>query len=166
KFGRNSEVCLTTALRTAPAQGGFHALHLTPTLLAALDRARYHEPTPIQEALIPPALTGRDVIGQAQTGTGKTASFLLPFMNGWQDNNIPGPEAIILAPTRELVVQVAEESKTLAPTRHLRTVPIYGGQVFRQQLVEMRKGFAIAVGTPGRVLDHLSRGTLKLNRVR
>src|SRR5712691_9645685 len=108
-----------------PKQSGFHELTLSPSILAALDRAAYHEPTPIQAALIPEALTGRDVIGQAQTGTGKTAAFLLPFLNGWRDNTAPGPEAIILAPTRELVVQVAEEASKLVPSRHCRAVPIY-----------------------------------------
>jgi ATP-dependent RNA helicase DeaD len=131
-----------------------------------LNRASYHEPTPIQAALIPEALGGRDVIGQAQTGTGKTAAFLLPFLNSWRDNNEPGPQALVLAPTRELVVQVAEEARKLAPSRHCRTVPIYGGQRFREQLASMKKGFSIAVGTPGRVLDHLARGTLVLDRVR
>jgi ATP-dependent RNA helicase DeaD len=116
--------------------------------------------------LIPEALAGRDVIGQAQTGTGKTAAFLLPFLNAWRDTNEPGPQALVLAPTRELVVQVSEEARKLAPTRHCRAVPIYGGQPFREQLTAMRKGYSIAVGTPGRVLDHLSRGTLVLNRVR
>jgi ATP-dependent RNA helicase DeaD len=134
--------------------------------LSALNRASYHEPTPIQAALIPDALSGRDVIGQAQTGTGKTAAFLLPFLNSWRDLNLPGPEALVLAPTRELTVQVSEEAKKLAPSRHCRTVPIYGGQRFREQLTSMKKGFAIGVGTPGRVLDHLSRGTLSLDRVR
>jgi ATP-dependent RNA helicase DeaD len=147
-------------------QSGFHSLALSPAILAALGRARYFEPTPIQAAFIPVALTGRDVIGQAQTGTGKTAAFLLPFLNHWRDNNEPGPQALVLAPTRELVVQVGEEARKLAPSRHCRTVPIYGGQRFRQQLVEMKKGINIAVGTPGRVIDHLSRGTLLLNRVR
>jgi ATP-dependent RNA helicase DeaD len=132
----------------------------------ALNRVSYHEPTPIQAALIPEALDGRDVIGQAQTGTGKTAAFLLPFLNSWRDNNLPGPQALVLAPTRELVVQVGEEARKLAPSRHCRTVPIYGGQRFREQLTAMRKGYAIAVGSPGRVLDHLSRGTLQLERVR
>ncbi|HMC67242.1 MAG TPA: DEAD/DEAH box helicase, partial [Gemmataceae bacterium] len=108
----------------------------------------------------------RDVIGQAQTGTGKTAAFLLPFLSRWRDLNTPGPEALVLAPTRELVVQVSAEAHKLAPSRHCRTVPIYGGQRFRQQLVEMKKGCHIAVGTPGRLLDHLSRGTLTLDRVR
>jgi ATP-dependent RNA helicase DeaD len=145
---------------------GFHKLSLSPSVLAALDRAEYRQPTPIQAAFIPEVLSGRDVIGQAQTGTGKTAAFLLPFLNSWRDNNEPGPQALVLAPTRELVVQVSGEAKKLAPSRHCRAVPIYGGQRFRQQLNEMKKGYAIAVGTPGRVLDHLSRGTLQLDRVR
>src|SRR3954468_10519954 len=115
--------------------GGFHALSLSPSLLAALERAKYSEPTPIQAAFIPEALTGRDVIGQAQTGTGKTAAFLLPFFNAWRDeDNAPGPQAIVLAPTRELVVQVAEEATKLSPHRNCRAVPIYGGQRFNQQL--------------------------------
>lgn len=156
---------MTTATLAKP-QSGFHALSLSPPILAALDRAAYHQPTPIQAALIPHALSGRDVIGQAQTGTGKTCSFLLPFLNGWRDNNEPGPQALILAPTRELVVQVAEEARKLAPHRHCRVVPIYGGQRFGQQLTEMKKGVTLAVGTPGRVIDHLNRGTLVLDRVR
>jgi ATP-dependent RNA helicase DeaD len=145
---------------------GFHALALSPPILAALHRAAYHEPTPIQAAVIPEALAGRDVIGQAQTGTGKTAAFLLPFLDSWNDKNLPGPEALVLAPTRELVVQVAGEGRKLTPSKHCRTVPIYGGQPFREQLTALRQGCAIAVGTPGRLLDHLSRGTLQLDRVR
>jgi ATP-dependent RNA helicase DeaD len=145
---------------------GFHALALSPPLRDALDRAGYREPTPIQAAFIPEALTGRDVIGQAQTGTGKTAAFLLPFLNTWRDDNRPGPQAIVLAPTRELVVQVSEEAAKLSPSRHCRTVPIYGGQRFRQQLTLLKRGCNIVVGTPGRVLDHLSRGTLTLEHVR
>src|SRR5438445_4545897 len=145
---------------------GFHTLSLSPLVLAALNRASYFEPTPIQAALIPVALSGRDVIGQAQTGTGKTAAFLLPFLDSWRDNNRPGPQALVLAPTRELVVQVSEEARKLVPHRRCRAIPIYGGQRFRQQLTEMKQGINIAVGTPGRVLDHLARGTLLLNQVR
>jgi ATP-dependent RNA helicase DeaD len=145
---------------------GFHSLSLSPPILAALQRAAYLEPTPIQAALIPEALSGRDVIGQAQTGTGKTAAFLLPFFNSWRDINEPGPQAIVLAPTRELVVQVSEEARKLAPSRHCRAVPIYGGQRVRTQLEELKKGCNIAIGTPGRMLDHLSRGTVRLDRVR
>src|SRR6266481_4351482 len=146
-------------------QSGFQSLSLSSPILAALHRARYVEPTPIQAAFIPVALTGRDVIGQAQTGTGKTAAFLLPFLNHWRETNEPGPQALVLAPTRELVVQVSEEARKLSPSRHCRIIPIYGGQRIRQQLIEMKKGFHIAVGTPGRIIDHLSRGTLLLNRV-
>src|SRR5271165_4506470 len=96
-------------------QSGFRHLSLNSSVLAALERVEYHEPTPIQAALIPHALAGRDVIGQAQTGTGKTAAFLLPFLNQWRDNNEPGPLALVLAPTRELVVQVTEEAQRLVP---------------------------------------------------
>lgn len=147
-------------------QTGFYSLALSSPLLAALQRAHYFEPTPIQAALIPEALAGRDVIGQAQTGTGKTAAFMLPFLNGWKDKDGPGPQALVLAPTRELVVQVAEEGRKLVPSRHCRIVPIYGGQRIQRQLSELRTGCHVAVGTPGRLLDHLSRGTLNLNRVR
>ncbi len=156
---------MTTASMVEP-QSGFHELALSSPLLEALDRAGYREPTPIQAAFIPEALTGRDVIGQAQTGTGKTAAFLLPFLNNWRDDNRPGPQALILAPTRELVVQVAEEAAKLSPDRHCRAVPIYGGQSFHQQLSLLKRGCNIAVGTPGRLLDHLSRGTMTLDHVR
>jgi ATP-dependent RNA helicase DeaD len=149
----------------AQPRSGFRALGLNPELLAALDRVGYLEPTPIQAALIPEALTGRDVIGQAQTGTGKTAAFLLPFFQSWHDDNRPGPQAIILAPTRELVVQVSEEAAKLAPSRHCRVLPIYGGQRMRQQLIGLKRGCHLVVGTPGRVLDHLARGTLNLHSV-
>src|SRR5262245_11557813 len=113
------------------AKRGFHALGLSSELLEALDRVQYREPTPIQAAFIPEALTGRDVIGQAQTGTGKTAAFVLPFLNSWNDDNAPGPQGVVLAPTRELVVQVAEEAAKLAPNPNCRAVAIYGGQPFR-----------------------------------
>jgi ATP-dependent RNA helicase DeaD len=150
----------------AETGGGFHDLALSPELLAALDRVGYREPTPIQSAFIPEALSGRDVIGQAQTGTGKTAAFVLPFFNTWREDDPPGPQAIVLAPTRELVVQVAEEASRLAPDPRCRTVAIYGGQRIRQQLTQLRQGCHLVVGTPGRLLDHLARGTLSLHRVR
>jgi ATP-dependent RNA helicase DeaD len=152
-----------------PRVSGFHGLALIPELLAALDRVGYQEPTPIQAAFIPQALQGLDVIGQAQTGTGKTAAFVLPFFNGWREEEAqadPRPQAIILAPTRELVVQVAEEATRLSPHPECRTIPIYGGQRMRLQLSQLRRGCSLVVGTPGRVIDHLSRGTLKLDNVR
>ncbi len=159
---------MTTALLEEPlVSGGFHALGLNSDLLAAVERAGYHQPTPIQAAFIPEALTGRDVIGQAQTGTGKTAAFLLPFYQNWRAEDAQaGVQALILAPTRELVVQVAQEAATLAPAPECRSLAIYGGQRFREQLTGLRRGCALVVGTPGRILDHLSRGTLSLDRVR
>jgi ATP-dependent RNA helicase DeaD len=146
-------------------RSGFHGLALSPALQAAIERAGYFEPTPIQAAFIPQALTGRDVIGQAQTGTGKTAAFVLPFLNRWTGEPRPGPQGIILAPTRELVVQVSEEATKLSPSPQLRTLPIYGGQRMGKQLSELRRGCSLVVGTPGRVLDHLARGTLSLHNV-
>src|SRR5229473_2154502 len=130
------EVCLTTEQLVEPSSS-FHTLSLTPELLAALDRIGYREPTPIQAAAMPEALAGRDVIGQAQTGTGKTAAFLLPFLNQWSPEDPPGPQGIILAPTRELVVQVAEEAARLTPYPECRTVAIYGGQRIQQQLTQL-----------------------------
>ena len=148
------------------APSGFRALNLIPPLNDSLDRAGYAEPSPIQAAVIPVALTGKDVIGQAQTGTGKTAAFLLPFMNRWRGGDPSKPQALVMAPTRELAVQVAEEAEKLAPSRHFKTVPVYGGQRFGGQLAKLRAGCTLIVGTPGRVLDHLSRGTITLEKVR
>lgn len=154
-----------TAAASLEAPSGFHALKLNPSLLSAVERAGYRDPTPIQAALIPEALEGKDVLGQAQTGTGKTAAFLLPFFNSWKPNNLPGPQAIILAPTRELVVQVAEEAEKLKPSKHLRTLAVYGGARLGTQISELKKGVNLVVGTPGRVIDHLQRGTLDLSRI-
>src|SRR5262249_19835264 len=162
---RPLEVCLTTATLAEPARG-FRALALNPAIMQALERANYHQPTPIQAALIPPALTGRDVIGQAQTGTGKTAAFLLPFLNRWRPSWPSGPQALVLAPTRELVVQVRDEARKLAPRSQCRAVALYGGQRITTQFTEMRAGYNVAVGSPGRVLDHLQRGSLKLDAVK
>src|SRR5208283_4116976 len=136
-----------------------------PPLLDALHHVGYVEPSPIQAAVIPVAMAGRDVLGRAQTGTGKTAAFLIPFMNRWRGGDPMKPQAIVLAPTRELAVQVAEEASRIAPSRHFRTVPVYGGQRFGAQMDLLRKGCTLMVGTPGRVLDHLSRGTISLANV-
>src|SRR5258708_35486504 len=138
-FLHSSEVCLTLAT-LVEAPSGFHALSLSRPVLAALERVGYRDPTPIQAALIPEALSGRDVMGQAQTGTGKTAAFLLPFLNTWRDNNEPGPQALVLAPTRELVVQVSEEARKLVPSKHCRAVPIYGGEHLPETTNEMGQG--------------------------
>lgn len=156
-----------TVAVTEEAISGFSQLSLSPLLLQALERAEYSQPTPIQSAFIPEALTGRDVVGQAQTGTGKTAAFLLPLLNAWLEEQITSEtQGLILAPTRELVVQVAEEARKLSPHQNCRAIPIYGGQRFRQQVNQINKGAPIIVGTPGRILDHLRRGTLSLARLR
>ncbi len=156
---------MTTAT-LAESAGAFDALALSPLLVESLHRAAYHQPTPIQAALIPSALLGRDVIGQAQTGTGKTAAFLLPFMSSWSPEAGYGPQALVLAPTRELVVQVRDESRKIAPSPECKTVAIYGGQRIRTQINELKAGCHIAVGTPGRILDLLARGILDLSRLR
>ena len=156
---------MTNANLVGPSSG-FHSLKLAPLLLEALTNASYHQPTPIQAALIPPACEGRDVIGQAQTGTGKTAAFLLPFFNTWNPKEGVGPQALILCPTRELAVQVRDEARKLNPSPDCKVVAIYGGTRVRQQANEVKAGCHIAVGTPGRVLDFIARGVLKLARIR
>jgi ATP-dependent RNA helicase DeaD len=154
-----------TAATLAEPQSGFRELNLNPPLLEVLDRVAYHTPSPIQAALIPHAVTGRDVIGQAQTGTGKTAAFLLPFYQHWRPG-LPGPQALVLTPTRELAVQVRDEARKLRPTQKLKAVAIYGGQRVRSQANEVREGCDIAIGTPGRVLDFIARGVLRLQHLR
>jgi ATP-dependent RNA helicase DeaD len=151
---------------TEPVTNGFRDLNLIPPLNDALDRAGYTAPSPIQAKVIPIAMTGKDVIGQAQTGTGKTAAFLLPFMNRWRGGDPSKPQALVMAPTRELAVQVAEEAEKLSPSRHFKTVPVYGGQRFGGQLAKLKQGCTLIVGTPGRVLDHLTRGTISLEKIR
>src|SRR5262249_57705963 len=108
----------------------------------------------------------RDVIGQGERGTGKTAAFLLPFLNGWrEDEETPGPHALVLAPTRELVVRVNTEARKLAPSPAVRCLPINGGTRIGGQFAALKKGVDIVVGTPGRGIDHLSRGTLDFRNV-
>jgi ATP-dependent RNA helicase DeaD len=144
----------------------FSSLNLIPPLHESLARAGYTNASPIQAAVIPDAMTGLDLIGQAQTGTGKTAAFLLPFMNSWRGGDPSKPQALVLVPTRELAVQVAEESEKLSPSRFFKTVACYGGQRFGGQLAKLREGCTIVVGTPGRVNDHIARGTLNFEKVR
>ena len=125
----------------------------------------YLEPSPIQEQVIPAMLEGQDVVGQAQTGTGKTTAFGLPLAESL-DPGVFHVQAIVLTPTRELAVQVSEELRRLCQFRGLRVVTVYGGQPIRRQFTELEKGAHIVVGTPGRIQDHLGRGTLRLDRVR
>ncbi|RUL72880.1 DEAD/DEAH box helicase [Dyella choica] len=151
---------------SAPATAGFSALALTPEVLRALADVGYESPSPIQAATIPSLLEGRDVLGQAQTGTGKTAAFALPILSRIEMR--PGkPQALVLAPTRELAIQVAEAfQRYAAHMPGFQVLPIYGGQSYGPQLHALRRGVHIVVGTPGRVIDHLERGTLDLSELR
>ncbi len=144
----------------------FADMKLMRPLFEAVSHAGYIHPTPVQEAVIPVALRGKDVIGQAQTGTGKTAAFLLPFMNRWRPHRLKGPIGLVMTPTRELALQVATEAETLAPSSRFRTVAVYGGARMGKQLQGLAAGCDLVVGTPGRMLDHLRRGSMSLNDVR
>src|SRR3954454_12955966 len=136
-------------------------MDLSPVMLRALEHARYLTPTPIQAAFIPQALDGLDVIGQAKTGTGKTAAFGIPLIEMLEARG-RGPQAIILAPTRELTQQIVGELQKLAHRQDVAVCGIYGGEPIERQLRALAKGVDIVVGTPGRVLDHMERQTLYL----
>lgn len=142
----------------------FSELGVSDIMLASLEKARYHEPSPVQAGVIPIALSGKDVLGQARTGTGKTASFGIPILERLEKRGRNAlPQALVLVPTRELAVQVRDEIDKLSHGRKVRTVAVYGGKPIRQQVSKLEKGADIVVGTPGRVLDHMSRSTLKLD---
>jgi len=144
----------------------FEDLALSRPLLETLRDIGYEAPSPIQAATIPLLLEGHDVLGQAQTGTGKTAAFALPVLEKL-DLADRRPQALVLAPTRELAIQVAEAFQGYA--RHLpgfHVLPIYGGQSMGIQLRHLRRGVHVVVGTPGRVMDHLRRETLSLEGLR
>jgi ATP-dependent RNA helicase DeaD len=141
----------------------FRRLGLSEEALAALDRKGFEEPTAIQEKVIPLLLNGtKDIIGQARTGTGKTAAFGLPILERMKPFN-KGVQALVLTPTRELAIQVAEELHSLKGTKKLSILPVYGGQAIVHQLQKLRAGVDIVVGTPGRIIDHLERKTLDLS---
>ncbi len=140
----------------------FAELGLAPAIYRVIDEVGYETPSPIQAQSIPPLMAGRDLLGQAQTGTGKTAAFALPLLSRL-DLNKKSPQILVLTPTRELALQVAEAIRTYS--RHLpgfQVLPIYGGQSMSQQLRQLHRGVHAVVGTPGRIQDHLRRGTLNL----
>ncbi|MBA3949848.1 MAG: DEAD/DEAH box helicase, partial [Acidobacteria bacterium] len=151
-----------------PATPGFSSLGLSPSLVSAVTALGYEEPTPIQREAIPFLLEGRDVLGQAGTGTGKTAAFALPMLHrlvkeaGTKRGVTRG---FILVPTRELAMQVAEATHKYAKGLNLTVVPVYGGSPMDLQIRALRRGADIVVATPGRALDHLKRGTLNLENV-
>ena len=144
----------------------FDQLALNKPLLSVLDEVGYETPSPIQAQTIPLLLQGRDVLGQAQTGTGKTAAFALPLLSSL-DLKRKDPQALVLAPTRELAIQVAEAfQKYASRMRGFHVIPIYGGQDYRGQIRALQRGVHVVVGTPGRVMDHMRRGTLNLDKLR
>ncbi|MEE9494841.1 MAG: DEAD/DEAH box helicase [Gammaproteobacteria bacterium] len=147
----------------AEKSSSFSDFGLSKPLLQALDDAGYESPSPIQEQCIPLILKGSDIIGQAQTGTGKTAAFALPLLD-LIDLKQKDPQVLVLAPTRELAIQVAEAIQSYARyMKGFRVLPIYGGQAYNLQLRPLKRGVHVVVGTPGRVLDHIKRGTLVLD---
>jgi ATP-dependent RNA helicase DeaD len=140
----------------------FADLGIDDRVLRALTEVGYESPSSIQSATIPPLLEGRDVVGLAQTGTGKTAAFAVPILSRI-DLSAKGPQALVLAPTRELALQVSEAfGRYAAHLPGLQVLPIYGGQGYGPQLAALRRGVHVVVGTPGRVIDHLDKGTLQL----
>jgi ATP-dependent RNA helicase DeaD len=148
------------------AAGTFADLGLAGPVLSAVAGVGYEAPSPIQAATIPPLLAGHDVVGLAQTGTGKTAAFALPILSRL-DLAQREPQALVLAPTRELAVQVAEAFERYAvDLAGVHVLPIYGGQGYGVQLSALRRGVHVVVGTPGRIMDHLEKGTLDLGRLR
>jgi len=149
---------------TGETASSFADLALAPELVKELVGLGYEEPTPIQEAAIPPLLEGRDLVGQAATGTGKTAAFALPALQrlvGRADRTVPF--AMVLVPTRELAVQVAEAMHSYGRGIGARVLAVYGGEPIGRQLGALRRGVDVVVATPGRALDHINRGTLKLS---
>ena len=143
----------------------FKEFALAPAVFKVINEVGYETPTPIQAQSIPPLLEGRDLLGQAQTGTGKTAAFALPLLSRLNPKK-KVPQILVLTPTRELALQVAEAMQTYA--RHLKgfqVLPVYGGQNMGQQLRQLQRGVQAIVGTPGRIQDHLRRGTLKLDKL-
>ncbi|HEY4564045.1 MAG TPA: DEAD/DEAH box helicase [Thermoanaerobaculia bacterium] len=144
----------------------FESLGISEPILRTLIEIGYEAPTPIQEKTIPPMLAGRDLIGQAQTGTGKTAAFAIPILEKL-DPAVPEVQALVLAPTRELAIQVAEAIHTYSKYRgRVGVLPVYGGQPIQLQLKRLDRGVHVVVGTPGRIMDHLRRGSLRLDAVR
>jgi ATP-dependent RNA helicase DeaD len=142
----------------------FGGLTLSPEILRAITAQGWQSPTPIQERVIPQMLAGRDLVGQAQTGSGKTGAYAIPIIERL-DAAQRRIQALVLVPTRELAVQVAEDMKSFGRTRGISIVTLYGGQAIDKQFADLRRRPHVAVATPGRLLDHLQRGTVRLDGV-
>ena len=145
-------------------QSFFGGIALSHKVMAAIQAMGFEEPSPIQARTIPPIMEGNDVIGQAQTGTGKTAAFGIPITEKVQD--LRHVQALIMTPTRELALQVSEEIAKIGQFKRIKTLPVYGGQSIDRQIRALRFGVQVVIGTPGRLLDHIRRGTIKLDLVK
>jgi ATP-dependent RNA helicase RhlE len=143
----------------------FADLGLMPGLLNAVRDAEYETPTPIQEQAIPIALTGTDVLACAQTGTGKTAAFLFPLLQRLSQSDRKGVRALVLTPTRELAAQIAESARVYGKHSRIRSAVVFGGVSLGAQIAQLRRGVDLLIATPGRLLDHLERGTVSLSGV-
>ncbi|MFJ6548012.1 MULTISPECIES: DEAD/DEAH box helicase [unclassified Microbacterium] len=160
------EVTPADAPDESPATPGFEDLGITGPVLKAIKDLGYETPSPIQAETIPTLLAGRDVVGMAQTGTGKTAAFALPVLERL-DVTQKTPQALVLAPTRELALQVCEAFESYASRmKGVHVLPVYGGQGYGVQLSALRRGVHVVVGTPGRIMDHLAKGTLDLSELK
>ena len=149
---------------TTNVQEMFGSLLLDKKIVASLTAMGFEEPSPIQEQTIPLVLDGSDVIGQAQTGTGKTAAFGIPVVQSITDHR--HIQALIMTPTRELAIQVAEEIGKIGRTSKIKALPVYGGQPIDRQIRALRSGVQIVIGTPGRLIDHINRKTIKLDHIK
>lgn len=164
---RGASQSMAEKARVADESQGFGGLALSTVTLRALKQAGYLDPTPVQAGVIPRALAGVDVMGQAQTGTGKTAAFAIPILERLESEaKSAGPQALVLVPTRELAVQVRDEFVKLAEGRRTHIIALYGGKPIRKQTEQLRRGADVIVGTPGRVMDHMQRHTLSLGNLR
>lgn len=144
----------------------FDDLQINENIKKAIAEMGFEEPSPIQSQSIPVILSGKDVIGQAQTGTGKTAAFSIPILESIDPNN-RSLQAVVLCPTRELAIQVSKEIRKLAKYMHgIKTLPIYGGQPIDRQIKSLKSGVQVVIGTPGRTIDHINRKTIKMDNVR
>ncbi|WP_028986618.1 DEAD/DEAH box helicase [Thermicanus aegyptius] len=142
----------------------FQEFKIDQAILKAIQEMGFEEPSPIQSACIPKILEGFDVIGQAQTGTGKTAAFGIPIVE--KVTSSPEVQALVLTPTRELAIQISGELRKISKFKRIKTLPIYGGQSIGHQIRALKQGVQVVIGTPGRIIDHLNRKTLKLDHVR
>ena len=145
-------------------ENGFKDFGFNQSILISLRNKGYKNPTPIQKAAIPELMLGRDLLGQAQTGTGKTAAFALPLIEKLADNKELNAKVLVMTPTRELATQVAESFKSYSSeSSNFKTVAIYGGTDYRNQISALKRKVDVVVGTPGRIMDHIRQGTFKIN---